>query len=131
MKAYILAAGYATRLYPLTRDRPKPLLEVGGLPILTHVARRMATVDAIDELVVITNARFFDAVDTWRQSNPVSLPVRVLDDGTQDEETRLGAVGDLAFAVEAVRSVWNSSLPNPLSMAKKKTPLSAATNSTA
>ena len=64
MKAYVLAAGYATRLYPLTLDRPKSLLEVGGQPILTRVARRLATLEGLDEIVVVTNARFCEAFVT-------------------------------------------------------------------
>lgn len=102
MKAYVLAAGYATRLYPLTRDCPKPLLEVAGQPILTHVARRLATLEQLDEIVVVTNSRFFPAVEAWRQACGLEVATTVLDDGTRDEGSRLGAVGDLAFAIERV-----------------------------
>jgi glucose-1-phosphate thymidylyltransferase len=102
MKAYVLAAGYATRLHPLTLDRPKPLLEVGGQPILSHVAKRLATLDDLDEIVVVTNARFHRALEAWREERPVHIATTVLDDGTRDEATRLGAVGDLAFALERV-----------------------------
>jgi glucose-1-phosphate thymidylyltransferase len=100
VKAFVLAAGYATRLHPLTIDRPKPLLEVGGLPILTHVARRLATLTEIDEIVVVTNSRFVDSIRAWAEGQPVDLVITVLDDGTSHEDTRLGAVGDLAFALE-------------------------------
>jgi glucose-1-phosphate thymidylyltransferase len=102
MKAYVLAAGYATRLHPLTLDRPKPLLEVGGQPILSHVARRLATLEGLSEIVVVTNSRFCQAIEAWRDTRPVEVMTTVIDDGTCDEASRLGAVGDLALALERV-----------------------------
>jgi glucose-1-phosphate thymidylyltransferase len=104
MRAYVLAAGYATRLHPLTLDRPKPLLEVGGRPILSHVARSLAALENLSEIVVVTNSRFRDAIEAWRDTRPVEVPTTVIDDGTRDESTRLGAIGDLALALERVPS---------------------------
>ena len=102
MKAYLLAAGYATRMYPLTRDRPKPLLEVGGQPILTHLVRRIETLGALTGIVVVGNHRFAEPLARWRDATACRVPVRVLDDGSTGEHDRLGAIGDLAFALREV-----------------------------
>lgn len=102
MKAIVLAAGYATRLYPLTRDRAKPLLEVGGRPILSHIADRVLELPDLSELVVVSNARFAAQFEDWAHSREQSLPVRVLNDGSTCEDDRLGASGDLAFALREV-----------------------------
>ena len=67
MKALILAAGYATRLYPLTKDRPKPLLEVKGAPIIEHIARRVAALDGMDEIIVVVNRKFVDRFRAWKE----------------------------------------------------------------
>ena len=102
MKAYILAAGYATRMYPLTRDLAKPLLEVAGAPILTHIVRHLVELPDLSELVEIGNDRFADALSSWADATPLPVPVRVLNDGSRTARDRLGAVGDLAFALRAV-----------------------------
>ena len=92
MKALILAAGYATRLYPLTKDRPKPLLELGGRPLVDWILDRIAEVDEVEEVHLVTNAKFAPAFRAWAPRD-----VTVHDDGTQSEDDRLGAIGDLAF----------------------------------
>src|SRR5919204_4771421 len=92
MRALILAAGYATRLYPLTRDRPKPLLDVGGRPLVDWILDRIAEVSEIEEVHLVTNAKFAPAFRAWAPPQVV-----VHDDGTRDEDDRLGAIGDLAF----------------------------------
>lgn len=104
MKALLLAAGYATRLYPLTRDRPKPLLEVGGRPLLDHLLERIAPLPGLSEVVVVGNHRFAEPLRTWAHAAAAACPVplRVLDDGSTSEADRLGAVGDIAFALDAV-----------------------------
>ncbi len=102
MIVYLLAAGYATRLWPLTRDRAKPLLEVGGAPLLTHITRRFEAIDALDEIVVVTNSRFAADLEAWREGLDCRVPVTVLDDGTRSDDDKLGAIGDLAFALERV-----------------------------
>lgn len=101
MKALILAAGYATRLYPLTLDRPKPLLLVAGRPILEHLLERLLAVEEIDDVYLVTNSRFAPAFREWAAGHPRS--VRVIDDGTSDEEGRRGAIGDLALVLEQER----------------------------
>ena len=92
MKALILAAGYATRLYPLTKDRPKPLLELGGRPMVDWILDRIGEVDDVDEVHLVTNAKFAPAFRAWAPPGVV-----VHDDGTTSEDDRLGAIGDIAF----------------------------------
>jgi glucose-1-phosphate thymidylyltransferase len=98
LKAVILAAGYATRLYPLTLDRPKALLEVGGRPMLDHLMAQLESVDGLDEVLVVTNAKFANAFRDWAAGHS-ALPVWIVDDGTVDEDSRLGAIGDLELTI--------------------------------
>ena len=102
MKAYVLAAGFATRLYPLARDRAKPLLEVAGAPILSHIVGRLLRLEELSEIIIVTNTRFHDQFLKWASSYPASAPIRVLDDGSTAAENKLGALGDLSFAVREV-----------------------------
>ena len=102
MKAYLLAAGYATRMHPLTRDRPKPLLEVAGAPILSHIVRGVLQLDDLSEVVVVANDRFASRFASWEQTLETDVPVRVLYDGSTSDDDKLGAIGDLAFALDAV-----------------------------
>jgi len=96
MKAIILAAGYATRLRPLTDTWAKELLPVGGRPILTSIAESIASVEEVDELHVVTNARKAPAFFDWAEGQDVT----VHDDGTSTNDDRLGAIGDLQFVIE-------------------------------
>ena len=98
MKAVVLAGGYATRLYPLTRDRPKHLLEVGGRPILELLLERLP-LDELDAVYVVTNAKFAGRFREWAESYPAD--VVVIDDGTTTDDDRLGAIGDLQLVVES------------------------------
>ena len=97
MKCLILAAGYATRLYPLTEKYPKPLLKVGDKTILDHLLDDLAGTGEIDGYVVISNHKFAPHFNEWAEKNP--LPITILDDGTTTNEGRLGAVRDVAFAI--------------------------------
>lgn len=96
MKCVILAAGYATRLRPLTDDVPKHLLPVGERPMLDWVLDAVREVSEVDEVHLVTNSRFAPAFEQWAQTNGVE----VYDDGTSSNEDRLGAVGDLRLAIE-------------------------------
>lgn len=98
MKCLILAAGYATRLYPLTENFPKPLLEVGGKPILDWLIDDLRTADIIDEFVIISNHKFAQHFEKWAAEK--DYRVTVVDDGTNTNETRLGAVCDIRYAME-------------------------------
>ena len=100
MKCLILAAGYATRLYPLTKDFPKPLLMVQGKTILDWLVDDLAAEGQVDEYVVISNHRFADHFRRWAAGR--NLPVTVLDDGTTCNDNRLGAVRDILFAIETL-----------------------------
>ena len=98
MKCIILAAGYATRLYPLTENFPKPLLKVGEKTILDWLLEDIHTAGLVDEYIVISNHKFAHHFQNWAATHP--LPVTVLDDGTISNETRLGAVCDIQYAID-------------------------------
>ncbi|HBU07766.1 MAG TPA: nucleoside-diphosphate-sugar pyrophosphorylase [Candidatus Omnitrophica bacterium] len=100
MKALILAAGYGTRLYPLTKKYPKPLLPVGGRPILDYIAGKLTRVKALKEIIVITNARFYPNFLKWAEKFKTGPSIKILNDGTRNENERLGAVGDISFALD-------------------------------
>jgi len=100
MKCLILAAGYATRLYPLTKNFPKPLLEVGGKTILDWLIDDIDSAGLVDEYIVISNHRFASIFEEWAARHV--LTIHVLDDGTSSNETRLGAVRDIQFAIDTL-----------------------------
>jgi glucose-1-phosphate thymidylyltransferase len=100
MICVVLAAGYATRLYPLTENFPKPLLEVKGKPVLSWLLDDVDTITGISEYVVITNHKFLPHFQVWKEQCGLSHPVTLLDDGSTDNENRLGAVKDIVFALE-------------------------------
>ena len=98
MKCLILAAGYATRLYPLTENFPKPLLKVGDKTILDWLVDDIDTAGLVDTYVVISNHKFAHHFEDWAATKKQNI--RVLDDGTISNETRLGAVCDVQFAID-------------------------------
>lgn len=100
MKAIILAAGYATRLYPLTKDKPKPLLEIAGKTILEYILEKIAPISIIDEVFIITNDKFFSKFQTWTEKFQYPKPIKVLNDYTTTNENRLGAIADVQFVIE-------------------------------
>lgn len=100
MKCLILAAGYATRLYPLTENFPKPLLEVQGKTILDWLIEDIETSGLVDEYVVISNHKFAHHFENWAKDKE---KITVVDDGTSSNETRLGAVKDIQFAIDKLR----------------------------
>ena len=103
MKCLILAAGYATRLYPLTENFPKPLLEVNGKPIISWILDDIdANVD-IEEYIVVTNHRFAEHFNEWKEKCGLHHPITVLDDGSTENDNRLGAVQDIVFAVNRLK----------------------------
>jgi glucose-1-phosphate thymidylyltransferase len=104
LQAILLAAGYGTRLGELGRRVPKPLLELGDRPLADHLLEDLARIPEVTELLVVTNSRFRTAMEDWAGSpeERAPFPVRILDDGTSHPGERLGAVGDLAFALEQV-----------------------------
>ena len=100
MKCLILAAGYATRLYPLTENFPKPLLKVGEKTILDWLVDDIASANAVDEYVVISNHKYAHHFEAWAKEKPQKITV--VDDGTDSNETRLGAVKDIQYAMETL-----------------------------
>lgn len=98
MKCLILAAGYATRLYPLTENFPKPLLEVQGKTILDWLLDDIQASNQVEEYIVISNHKFAHHFQTWASQKPYK--VTVVDDGTESNETRLGAVKDVQYAMD-------------------------------
>lgn len=105
MKLLVLAAGYATRLRPLTDNQAKPLLPVAGRPMLEHVLEKFADCPAIDAIYIVTNHRFAPNFQSWAEAHGGAFagrPVQVIDDGTLSNDDRLGAIGDIHFVIHKV-----------------------------
>ena len=103
MKNIVIAAGYATRLYPLTENFPKPLLKIGERSILDRILDDVDGIEEIDEHIIVTNHKFAEIFNNWvaeREQKPGTKPIRIIDDGTTDNENRLGAVKDLLLAID-------------------------------
>lgn len=101
MKALILAAGYGTRLYPLTKEHPKALLPVAGRPLLDYIVGKIAGVKEISGIVAVTNDKFFPQFKVWAKKieEKTAARIKILNDGTRSEFDRLGAIGDIHFAL--------------------------------
>lgn len=100
MKAIILVAGYATRLYPLTLNTPKALLPISGKPIIDYIVEELNTLDIVNEIFVVTNHKFAEDFNKWAKNHKSNQSISILDDGTTSEETRLGAIGDILFTIK-------------------------------
>ena len=103
MKNIVIAAGYATRLGELTKNYPKPLLKIGKSTILGRMLDDIDGIPDIDEHVIVTNHRFAPIFEEWAARQQYVKPITIIDDGTETNETRLGAVCDLLFAMEKLR----------------------------
>ena len=101
MKCLVLAAGYATRLYPLTENFPKPLLQIGNKTIIDWLLEDIHTSNAVNEYIVVTNHKFYQCFEVWAKAH--TLPITIIDDGTFSNETRLGAVNDIQFAIDKLQ----------------------------
>ena len=95
----VLAAGYATRLYPLTENFPKPLLEIGGSTILDRLLADLDSIDDIREHIIVSNHKFIRHFTKWAAALHYKKPVRIIDDGSTDNGHRIGAVNDLLLAL--------------------------------
>ena len=100
MKAIVLVAGYASRLYPLTLNTPKALLTLNGITLLDYLMEKVEEVDVIDEVILVSNDKFYQNFVEWKETYLGRLKITVLNDGTKTNETRLGAIGDTNFAIE-------------------------------
>jgi len=103
MKLLILAAGYATRLYPLTLTQPKPLLPVAGKPMIEHVLDNLAPIGGLDRVYVVTNAKFVGHFQRWADqycATKARLNFTIVNDGSTDDTNKLGAIGDLHFVLQ-------------------------------
>ncbi len=103
MKVIILAAGYATRLYPLTLTQPKPLLPVAGKPMVEYVLDNLAPIGGIDRVYVVTNAKFAGHFQKWSdhyRATKSKLAFTIVNDGSTDDTNKLGAIGDIHHVVE-------------------------------
>lgn len=100
MKNIVIAAGYATRLGELTKNFPKPLLRIGKSTILGRMLDDIDTIPDIDGHIIITNHKFAPIFEQWAREQRYTKPVTIVDDGTETNETRLGAVCDLLFAID-------------------------------
>jgi glucose-1-phosphate thymidylyltransferase len=107
MIAVILCAGFATRMYPLTENFPKPLLSVAGKPVLDYLVDQIVELPRVEAIHIVSNAKFFNHFCRWRSAREASRPfgamtVQIHNDQTTDNETRLGAAADLRFALNTI-----------------------------
>lgn len=100
MKAIMLVAGYATRLYPLTENKPKGLLPLAGKPIIDYTFKKLEEITEIDEAILVSNHKFYKHFFSWGKSYKGRIKITVLDDQTTCNEDRLGAIGDMQFAIQ-------------------------------
>src|SRR5690242_8029951 len=106
MKVVILAAGYATRLYPLTLTQPKPLLPVAGKPMIEHVLDNLAVIGGLERIYVVTNAKFAGHFQKWAdayRASKAKLDFTIVNDGSTDDSNKLGAIGDLNLVLTRER----------------------------
>lgn len=101
MKAMVLAAGYATRMYPLTLNKPKSLLPVGEKLVIEHIIDRIGEIREVDEILVVTNQKFFSQFQEWLKRFRFPKKIEVLNDETLSNRDRLGAIKDIEFAIIA------------------------------
>ena len=102
MIAILLAAGYATRLYPLTKDKPKSLLPLGSRLIIDYIMDSVDKIPDVSKVVLITNDRFADQFSSWAEScdREGKAPIKVINDGTTDDSNKRGAIGDIIYTIE-------------------------------
>ena len=101
MDAIILAAGYATRLYPLTENTPKPLLNVAGKPIIEHIIKKLNDIKSINRIYIVTNEKFEQHFKKWLNGFETEKPIEIINDGTKTNEDRLGALGDVHHVISS------------------------------
>jgi len=100
MKAIILIAGYATRMYPLTENQPKALLPLKGKPVIDYIVEQINQLPEVDKIYAVTNHKFYTHFCNWAKTAPTNIPVEVINDGTTSNENRRGANGDIQFCID-------------------------------
>jgi glucose-1-phosphate thymidylyltransferase len=101
MKVLILAAGYGTRMYSLVKDTPKALLEINNKPLLNYIFDRIGGIKGLNEVVLVTNDKFYNAFDQWsKQQRSFRHPITIINDETKTNEDRLGSIGDIDFVLK-------------------------------
>ena len=100
MKCILICAGYATRLFPLTKNFPKALIEVGERPILDYILDKVNELDEVDSIYVVTNNKYYNHFVDWNESKNNIKPIKILNDHTMSNDDRLGAIGDIWYTIE-------------------------------
>ncbi|MBN2112200.1 NTP transferase domain-containing protein, partial [Candidatus Woesearchaeota archaeon] len=104
MKALILAAGYATRLYPITKQIPKPLMPIVGKPMIEYILDNLESVDEVDEIFIVTNEKFYPHFRIWHDrveaAKVYDKKITILNDRTTKDSVKIGAVGDINFVIK-------------------------------
>lgn len=100
MRAILLAAGYGTRMHPLTKKEPKALLSVKEKPLIEYILEKIDPIDEINEIFVVTNNKFYEQFVKWRKRLEYRVPPHIINDNTNDNQERLGSLGDLRFVLE-------------------------------
>lgn len=103
MKCILLCAGYATRLFPLTENFPKALLKVGKRPLLDYILDEINTLEQVDEIYLVTNAKYTPHFEAWAKEKENIKPITVFNDGTSTNDDRLGAIGDINYTIEKAK----------------------------
>ena len=131
MDAIILAAGYAVRLYPLTKNIPKSLLRVAGKPLIEHIIEKLDPIGAINKIYITTNDKFEQHFVKWLHNFDAKKPIEIVNDGTKSNEDRLGALGDVHYVINIKKlesdviivtgdNLFESSLNDVFSLFKKR-----------
>ncbi len=100
MKCILLCAGYATRMYPLTENFPKPLLDIKGKALIDYLIDDLENNNLIDEYIIVSNHKFINHFNDWKNNNKYKNKISLLDDGSTNNDNRLGAVKDIWFAID-------------------------------
>lgn len=136
MKILILAAGYGTRLYPLTLDTPKPLLKIGSKTVVDFLIEKLANVEGISEIFIVTNQKFYANFADWLKKLKSQFKIEIINDRTKTNEDRIGAIGDIQLVIKDKKidedllviggdNLFKEQLTDFVNFAKRKLPFSS------